>query len=485
MIRIEELSFIKDRKGLLLFLGGLLCVCAVVYLKEWRLPRILIFMGGAFASLTVFVWGLKDAEVPLYTLLAYLPFSGRFSGGFSQASLFHPLTLLMIFVGILWWCGKYRLNEDELEGSEAERKRQPAVIWLMLAFWVWACFSIFRLSFLGMSYLGPAFAELIWRWGIPFLFYIGAFHLLRKEKSLKTAALILCAVTVLIGFLAAYEYFDTGERAGGIFAHPNRSAAFFNYAMFLPFAVFLLNYKRLWGWGFFRAFLICLRGLMVTLSRGGYVAFAVAVYVITFFRSKWLFLLLLMVTGIVLLNPQFLPEGVRWRLGKTIEASQGPAASNAAHLDRSSRDRLVIWEATVQLIKKNPLLGAGYGRYREKIQNYWYAGIPFDAHNTFLQTGAEMGIPAAVILAGLFVMIFLTARRGYLASRDVFLKACCLGLLGGLGGFVVSHLYVSRLDFPEITGYFWFLAGMSARIYRMEKAKRESVETVGQSSVCT
>lgn len=279
--------------------------------------------------------------------------------------------------------------------------------------------------------------------------------------------MLIIGAVFLVALLAAFSYFDGEKRVGGIFNHPNRLAAFFNYYMFLPLGILLCNYRRSKNWILSIPFLACIRGLMVTFSRGGYAAFAFAVFIIAFYRNKIIFMILLLGAVFLYSHPQYLPMGVRWRLGQTVkETYVQKTGQHYTSIDPSVGNRFVIWRSAVDIIADNPVFGVGYERFRYKIQNYWKEGIPFDAHNTFLCTAAESGIPAAVCLLIILGMFFLRASWVYLKIEDPFIKGTALGFLGSIGGYLVSNLYVSRLDFTEIIAYFWIIAALILRPYK-------------------
>src|SRR3989338_3840081 len=134
-------------------------------------------------------------------------------------------------------------------------------------------------------------------------------------------------VMVLVALMAIRDYLNAGDssleksRVGGIAEQPNMLVAFFCYYMFLFLGFFLVYYRKPKAWLLLIPFALCFRGIMVTFSRGAYLAFATGCLGAIFFRSKVLFACLLVLIGWMAINPSLLPAGIRYRMGQTITSS--------------------------------------------------------------------------------------------------------------------------------------------------------------------
>ncbi|MBI1977232.1 MAG: O-antigen ligase family protein [Candidatus Omnitrophica bacterium] len=215
---------------------------------------------------------------------------------------------------------------------------------------------------------------------------------------------------------------------------------------------------------------------MVTFSRAGYLAFVVGSAAAVFFRKKILFLLLLIGFWLVWQNPDYLPSGVRYRLGQTIVKQQETATQTAPienSLEQSARTRVGVWKGALWMIRDHPIMGVGYNLFETKITHYWVGGS-IDAHNTYLLIASEMGVPALLIFSWILAAMFWIAYRLYRSSTDSFSRAVALGFIGGMFGFLVSNLFGSRLDSHEVSSYFWILAALVARLKLMEESKVNS-----------
>lgn len=91
-------------------------------------------------------------------------------------------------------------------------------------------------------------------------------------------------------------------------------------------------------------------------------------------------------------------------------------------LDTASLGRLTLVEGAISLARTSPVVGVGPGLYLEALeaQNLLDEEFPFAVHSVPLLAAVELGIPAAIALAGLFVFAGLQAWRSGGAASLVF-----------------------------------------------------------------
>ncbi len=453
-------------KKAFIFMGVVTLVLGAVITKDDPFPRWLLVAGALAGGVYFLRSGLLRSEVMLCLLVAYLPFSLEV-----PVDILPGVNLTNILIGMNLLLGMRKSKAESLLHQRPPLKTSLSI------FVILGLISILRGAGYGLEYLGEAGHEYFRKWLIPVALYFVYSKTVRDKETLKYIVVVLMAVVTLVGLMSIYEYMDTDDRVGGIFYQPNQLAAFFNYYMFIPFAFFFLNMRRIKSWAWLVPFLICVRGVMVTFSRAGYLALAVSVYAITFFRSKKLLLLLGLLTAVVVLNPNFLPQGIRYRLGQTLEEDPGHQ-SHAVHmggkaLDQSSSDRVKVWAGALHMIQEHPVFGIGYFLFESKIRHYYTGLKSHDPHNTYLHIAAEMGIPALLVFLWVFWKIFLEAHRLYRTTQDPFLKALALGFLAGFFGILISNLYGSRLNYSEVSSYFWILAALIFQARRLETNSHE------------
>jgi putative inorganic carbon (hco3(-)) transporter len=166
--------------------------------------------------------------------------------------------------------------------------------------------------------------------------------------------------------------------------------------------------------------------IYLTNSRGGMIAFGVAVSVYLLYQLGWKRGL---VIGLVALS---------------LMVAFGPERFSAKSVkgDDSSMGRILAWRHGLQMFESNPLMGVGYGEF-PRLHG-------MTAHNSFVLALSEGGFPGALLWVGLNYWPILTLVRlrrrqreegsaGVLAGYTVALQAAILGSIAAQ--MFLSHTY--------------------------------------------
>jgi O-antigen ligase len=126
--------------------------------------------------------------------------------------------------------------------------------------------------------------------------------------------------------------------------------------------------------------------------------------------------------------------------------------------------RVLIFKDTIQMIAANPL-GVGVGQYQDLFRRYqvYRPDRLFDhAHNDYLETAAEWGIPLALIFWGGLAWIFVRAVRGFLAARSSEQCGILLACIGAIFAIFVHSLTDFNLQIPSNAILFFSIVGIAA-----------------------
>lgn len=126
--------------------------------------------------------------------------------------------------------------------------------------------------------------------------------------------------------------------------------------------------------------------------------------------------------------------------------------------DASAQSRLVLWQNCLTLIAENPVIGVGPEHFGKHATRFgWQDGK--EAHNLWLQTGAEIG-PLGMLLLLVFYLYpsywlyyyYFGSGRRLLADYgpDPDLESIACMTLAAISGFLVSSQFVTiiRLEVP-------------------------------------
>ncbi len=115
--------------------------------------------------------------------------------------------------------------------------------------------------------------------------------------------------------------------------------------------------------------------------------------------------------------------------------------SRFLHIDQGMAGRVELWKDGWKIVQDHPLTGTGLGSYPEASRAYQNAFGPerraVHAHNDYLETAAELGLPAAcVLIAGIWGLwcrraFFLWRARATMDPDRLLLAAGSLAALGG------------------------------------------------------
>lgn len=255
---------------------------------------------------------------------------------------------------------------------------------------------------------------------------------------------------------------DMPGRVFSFFENPNSFANLLVFFAPLMLSMAIFSKKNLERLAYLAVFLLCAFALVMTYSRGGWLALAFAIFVLMLFVCpRWVPLVALLCIAALPL----LPENILSRLLTIFNFS-----------DSSTYTRGYIYSAMGKLILLNPVFGVGIGAdtLRQSVQDagVYVAQSPFvHGHNLYLQLWAESGIFALIAFFG---SLFGTMRKGTralkLQSVSPLLRGIVVGCISGLSGALLFGITDYAWSYPRIMVLFWFLfALLLAAIRIIEK----------------
>lgn len=210
--------------------------------------------------------------------------------------------------------------------------------------------------------------------------------------------------------------------------------------------------------------LILLLALAFSLSRGGWVSFALTsfsfiIWLAKASRRKKFKTYGMMILGIVLL-------GIILSLILERKALQNRARTlNEFLADPKSgltiTGRTMLWQSTLNMIKDHPGMGIGTGAFWAEYPQYRIPGElhgESHSHNDLLQLTAESGIPASLIF---LVLLFKALRiwlNNYREQMGRFARRVSVGIIFGLCGFFFQDQFDFHFHIPGLVYYFLALS---------------------------
>lgn len=352
-----------------------------------------------------------------------------------------PIFLLIFFI----WLAKSRRIGEFIQVL----KVQPKLNYILISILAVAAVISFIISpdrHRALGLLGAFFIE-------PMLVYFPALYIFSDSKNRDRFTKWLFTVIGILSAYAIMQYFTLAglpkqwwgnsiepKRALSVFEYPNA------YALYLaPLLAFLLPFvfqKNINKW-YKIAYIAGLLGLLLSLSRGGWLGFGVAAAFFAFFLSnkttkKYLLGFALAAVIIIVAVPN-----LRYRV---ILPFVG---------EKSTVSRYSLWHTADNMIKSSPLLGKGLYGFQTDFNQYNtdpnLQPINFP-HNIFLNFWVETGLLGLISFTGICIVAFIRSwKTKTLAATGLML-------------FLLAIFVHGQVDAPylknDLALVFWIMLAM-------------------------
>jgi len=301
-------------------------------------------------------------------------------------------------------------------------------------------------------------------------------HTIKSRESLTWILVLMVSSGALTGLYGLYQYFyaphtakiglydltgDVAARIGSTFENPNFYAEYL--VLMVPLGLALVLGSR----GGFRkasmgvATLFLFIGLILTYTRGSWMATGIGIVLMSLLTEAWLFWVWTALFAVALV----VAPGVASRLASIADITGGTAGF-----------RMRLWQIASGIIREHPLIGIGIGNYYDAFTEYIFrhpelnvGWVIYGAHNSYLTIWAETGIFGiasfiAIILISIKYGLYLTRAK----SQDKFLSWINSAIIAGVIGFSINSLTSNSFHHPQAAVFFWFLLGLQVAIDGMK-----------------
>ena len=376
------------------------------------------------------------------------------------------LTQMAFFVGIAT-LGIYFVSQLMVEGNLTARPREINLILLLL---LAAVLSIPLATNPGEAY--DTLTDVLLKAILIFIVFV---NVIRTEWRFKLIVGLAFAVSIYLSFYAVSDYmngifregtaYNNNQRIGGairgLFGNSNDLAL--HLVTMVPLAV---------GFGFAskgairKLVYLVLAGMfvaaiVVTFSRGGFIALFVAMLVLARKigrKNKILSTgaLIVAITAVL----AFAPASYSGRISSIF--------NSAADSTGSSTQRTEILKRSVWVTLRYPLFGVGLGNFHYKSVH------ELVTHNAYTQVSSEMGIPALIIYVMLMVYPLRRLRKIEAETFDDPQKRRFHYWSIGIQTSIVAYMVASFFGAVAYHWYIYYIVGYAValrRLYYVEQVK--------------
>jgi len=236
--------------------------------------------------------------------------------------------------------------------------------------------------------------------------------------------------------------------------------------------------------------------IMICQSRGIWISISLtlifAIYIFIKFKlfeifkknKKWLIILLSTFLIITIIYSTDNP------LNKSLLTLPQRALSTFDEKDPSINTRFLIWKNTLQMIKDKPLLGSGIGTFKmnyldcqakffkDNPDSIKYYTFPREAHNEYLQIGAELGLLGLGLFMAIIFIFYSTVLNFLKKEQNSKNRLVGWGLLTGISCFLIHSLFTFPLHVPALGTTFFTIIGLTAiytRNFNLSQFQKEKI----------
>lgn len=413
-----------------------------------------ILLAGCILILAAFrVTGL------LYLIVFCLPYAPLLNTNFAIRDVSSLLRFgLFAGVGVGCLAGKGRVREWLLGG------------WANTSVIMYALISL--LSVIAFNQVNPTSQRAIFRLLAYIALYFAVTGWVRSRQEVESLVHIIIVSTIVVALYGIYQaviddygtfYFrmypiqEEGVqpwegRVSSFLFHFNSLAGYLN--LVLPFCLAVIatskkegQFRRLAGF----CLVLGVLALVLTQSRGGLIAFAGTILLGLWFlpgnKSLRLWLLGFFPIGVLLLIPVLSLYSKRFSSVDEFTAT----------------GRLMFFGAAWRLFLSKPLVGVGYGNFRELYATL-IPGVPggvLDSHNLYLQLLSETGVLGFCVFLTIMVVTVRLGLRQFRNPLSPLDRVVGFGAVAAIASMLI-HGFVDFLFItsPQFGALFWLILGL-------------------------
>jgi O-antigen ligase len=315
----------------------------------------------------------------------------------------------------------------------------------------------------------------------PFILYLLVVRFIRRGEQAVRIFDVLAIGGVLIAAGGFYQFLFTKDntvsvegvsRVISVYSHPDNLGLYIGRIIPLVTAVAFFSgeiqgkewFRRRW---LYRLALLPLAGaLVLSFSRGAWLATALAIMVIIIVARSRKGLIIFGVGALALLAA--LPFVRLERITSLFNFVSG-----------SNNTRLNVWQASLEMIRDHPVTGIGLDQFLYKYQleyvkpEAWLERFTSHPHNLILDFWLRLGIIGPIVIIWLLAIFFRTALSGLMLKsvtpEGLVRKTLALGLIGSMVDFAAHGLVDNSYFVVDLAAIFLLSCGL------IEILRREAI----------
>lgn len=435
-------------------------------------------LTGAVVVGAMILW---RPQVGLLALVCFYPFNGwvpRFPvPGLNSETFLFGLGLMVTFMRF-----GFRIPPFLYSG--------PLLAYVAVLIMAFAIGSVEARDFYGAHWTRP--------WGLfkqvkalafPCSFFVIAYfwfqdrHERRRLLNAVTIGVFVAALAGVAEFVVSFAGAPRAGRISSLFGNPNGLGAFLATFGLIPLYLMRGDVSSRWKFAYFVTYCVAQTAIIVTLSRGAWMATTVGHAVwFAYMNRQLLFLGAAVLTLSLTLAFPLLPGFIQDRFGETFEERQ-VVFQVAGGISGGGADRIVYYRIAADMFLESPVWGHGLESFYLLTPRYGaqYGLLRNKApHSIIVKLSSEMGLIGLSVFFWIGLIVFLCARRVRRFSAEGPLGVLLLAASAAiLTGDLVATNFISV---HQISAFFWLLFAVAIRALETE-APADETETRSQRAL--
>jgi len=294
------------------------------------------------------------------------------------------------------------------------------------------------------------------------------------------------------------------QQVFGLFGNVNYFAEYLIVPLPIAVSLFFASKNKMKKLLLLIGILAMASSLILTFTRGSYLAFGSALIVmfflflasrdINFIKNNKKIFIIIILAVIMITSLFFIPTPLN-KSGTAISKIKSRISITQLTQDFSIKRRIATWKFTVLMIKDHPLLGSGIGTYKYntlKYQAEFFAqgenrslypyGFADKAHNEYLQLWAELGIIGLGIFAWLIISYFNCGLKILRKLKDEYKQGIIIGLMGAVVAVLIDGIFGFPLHLPATVILSWLALGLTVAVGLKDEANAQEVKIIRENS---
>jgi putative inorganic carbon (HCO3(-)) transporter len=335
------------------------------------------------------------------------------------------------------------------------------------------------------AYSGPEFLRLAG--GVALFFAVAAFF--RGMGRLRLLVDVLVGVVILTCLMGFVNYQATSAGGFGIIASFGNRQLFAGFLVLLAPLMVALSFADLAPSRKIAvqvAAVLSCAGLLMAQTRSAWIGLLVGLMVLAILFSQQKreeretrHARNLKVTVVPIVVLMVAATALFLGLSRTASMVGDRAATlGAPGREATLQQRQALWQGALKMVKERPLLGFGIGAYPFAQSEFANVGRPAAlvaeagpslmemAHNEYLQTAAEIGVPGLLAYLAMLGLFLATMLRTLKTKSNGFTRFVIIGVTAGVCAQAVDAVSNPAWRYADVSAFFWAMLGLGmAAVY--------------------